>query len=341
MATSKSDGAGLERERIAASVVLPCIGITPQQRVLVCHDDYEFVSKSLISTGHTVHSWWRMATDSHTATPWPEPGPFDAGVLRLSKDKGAFEMALHATRSVLLPNAPLWVYGANDEGIKSATKIMQRVLTDVQTIDTRKHCRVVVGTTPDGTADVKGTLDAWSTSAELQHPEGSVTHTVFPGIFAKGSLDAATELLLKTMDAPQPGHRILDYACGAGVIGGWMARKEPSVAITQVDADAIAAVAAQRNLPNARTVVGASISVLEPDETFDIIASNPPIHIGKSRDYGVLRHFIVASKARLNPRGTMWLVVQRQADIAALLGRTFRSSGIAAEDSRFRVWKAY
>ena len=341
MATSKSDGAGLERERIAASVVLPCIDVDPEQRVLVCHDDYEFVSKNLLSRGHLVHSWWRMATEAHTASPWPDGGPFEAGVLRLSKDKGAFEMALHAARSVLLPNAPLWVYGANDEGIKSAGKVMQRVLSDVKTVDTRKHCRVVVGTTPNGSAGLKGTIEQWSQSAELHHQEGSVTHTVFPGIFAKGSLDPATKLLLKTMDAPQPSHSVLDYACGAGVIGGWMARKEPSVAITQIDADAVAAVAAHRNLPHARTLVGASLNVLEPDETFDVIASNPPIHIGKSRDYGVLRNLIVASKARLRPRGTVWLVVQRQADIAALLGRTFRKSGIAAEDGRFRVWKAY
>ncbi len=343
MAPGRTDGTGQERERVAASVVLPCIDPDDGSSILVCHDDYGFVGPVLASQGRTVHSWWRLATPGHGAAPWPDGGPHGSAVLRLSKDKTAFEMALHAVCSVLTEGASVWVYGANDEGIKSAPKVMSTVLTDVRTVDTRKHCRVLVGRTARGSTTIRSQLSDWVQTETLTHSDGPIDHTTYPGVFAKGKLDSATQLLIETMEAtrlPREADRVLDYACGAGVIGGWLKRRQPGIELTMLDADAVSATAAQKNVPDAHTVVGASLKDLEPCPPFNCIVSNPPIHVGKARDYGVLHTLIPASRAHLKPGGTLWLVVQRQADIEGLLARTFRKAGVAAEDGRFRVWRA-
>jgi 16S rRNA (guanine1207-N2)-methyltransferase len=340
MLTSKTDRAGLERERVAASVMLPCFESAPGSRVLAVDDDHALLSAPLAERGFEVDSWWRCATANHSATPWPETGPFDSAIVRLSKDKFAFEMALHAAISVLTPGGTLWVYGANDEGIKSTPKRMRAVLDNVETVDIRKHCRVLRGIRTDAITELKQHLNDWAWTETLEYADGPHEHTVFPGVFAKGKLDPATRLLLSAMPAPEPNSTGLDFACGAGVIGGALLRREASVTLTQLDADAVAAHAAGINVPQARTVVGASLASLPSEDRYDWIASNPPIHEGKARDYGVLRELVRGSRAKLNPRGSMWLVVQRQADLRALLKANFRKATAVVEDARFRVWKA-
>ena len=341
MATSKSDGNGINRERVAASVVVPTIQTRPGDRVLVCNDAHGFVSGPLRAEGCTVDSWRRRATVEHGATAWPKSGPYDAAVVRLEKDKHAFEMALHAVCSSLKTDAPLWVYGANNEGIKSAAKVMMPVLNGVNTVDTRRHCRVLMGRNRVPNHALRASIESWALRATLAFEHETIEHTVFPGVFAKGRLDPATALLVSCMDVPAPNSRVLDYACGAGVIGGWLLRRDKTLALTQLDADAVSATAAAINVPEAHTITAASLAALAPTDRFDCIVSNPPIHVGTARDYGVLRALIRVSPERLNPGGRLWLVVQRQADLGPLLEECFSSVTMAKDDGRFRVWAAH
>ena len=340
MAHSKTDGEGLERDRTVASVVAPCIDSTAGNHVLICNDDHACIADRLRENGAAVTSWWRLATSVHGARPWPLVDGYTAAVIRLPRDKGAFEFALHAACSVLPPSAPVWVVGANGEGIKSASRPMSTVLEGVETIDTRKHCRVLRGTTPiDGTG-LRKTLMDWASEVDLDIGDVRTTHTVFPGVFAKGRLDPATALLLDAMEPPTAGSKVLDYACGVGVIGGWLLRQDSTLDLTQLDADAVSAKAASINVHRATTVVGASLSALPPDALFDCIVSNPPIHVGTSRDYAVLRNLVAMSPKRLKPKGRLWIVVQRQAHVEPLLRSRFGRVAVVAEDRRFRVWLA-
>lgn len=340
MAYSKSDGKGLERDRTAASVLVPCIEATADGPVLICNDAHGFIAAGLRENGVSVASWWRLATVDHDARPWPQNGIYSAAVLRMPREKGAFELALHAACSVLPPNAPVWVVGANDEGIKSAPRLMGTVLQDVETMDTRKHCRVLRGATPMDCSLLRSTLGDWASVVQYAIGPEQIAHTVFPGVFAKGRLDPATALLLECIEPPPGGSEVLDYACGAGVIGGWLLRRDPTLALTQLDADAIAAEAASINVSGAHTIVGASLHALPGGTQYDCIVSNPPIHVGTSRDYGVLRDLVAMSPKRLKPRGKIWIVVQRQAHLEPLLRSRFGRVAIAAEDARFRVWVA-
>ena len=63
------------------------------------------------------HSRWSSATrPGQTAPPALE---FDGVTMRLQRDKGAFEMSLHMAAHRMPQGAPIYVYGHNDEGIKS------------------------------------------------------------------------------------------------------------------------------------------------------------------------------------------------------------------------------
>ncbi len=188
MSLNRHTGRGYERERTVAEVLLGAIDVPADSSLLVADDPYQFVFGEIRARIDSVSQYWRLASESHGATAWPSGGPYDAATLRLSKDKGAFEMALHAMASVLKSGAALWVYGANDEGIKSASKKLSLLFDGVETIDTRRHCRVIRGFRKDVPDRFRPTLSDWATEVEVDHLRGPLPHRVYPGIFAKGNM---------------------------------------------------------------------------------------------------------------------------------------------------------
>ena len=340
MTQSKTDGHGIERDRTAAEVLVGAIELPSAGAILVAHDKHDFVGSALEQAGADVHRWWRNATVQHGASAWPKGGPYAGAVLRLSKDKEAFHMALHAVISVLLPGAPLWVYGANDEGIKSANKPIAILLGTVTTIDTRRHCRVLEAHKPADVLDLRGTLGDWTRRVTLEHPTGEVEQNSYPGLFAKGGLDAGTAMLLEVLRTPGPGLTVLDFACGAGVIGNNLLSREPAIQLHLIDSDAVAVEATRENVPKGEVHTGASLTQLPAALRFDLIVSNPPIHDGKARDYTVVRDLIKNARSRLNRGGALWLVAQRQVPVGNLLEERLAKTRAIHEDGQFKVWRA-
>ncbi len=345
----KTEGRATERETTAAEVALGALlertdDLTAGARVLVADDPNGQLARGIADAGGQPTSWWRMADLDHGATPWPSlpegVAAFDLATLRLSKDKEAFEMALHAVASVLRPGGVLLFYGANDEGIKSASKRIAAVFGDTDTVEARRHCRVLRTTRPDALLDPKPTLDAWARTVDLEFRDGPVPQRSYPGVFAKGRLDEGTAALLDVLPTPAARSRVLDFACGAGVIAGALKRAEPTLEVQLLDADAVAAAAARHNVPGALVRIGASWSALPAYQRYDLIVSNPPIHTGKERDYGVLRRLIEGAPGRLTDEGAMWLVLQRQVPVEEELWLRFDEVQCEWEDSRFRVWRA-
>jgi 16S rRNA (guanine1207-N2)-methyltransferase len=340
MSLDRFDGRSQDRERTVADVLLGALDIGPDGHVLIADDGFGFVGDALSEDGHVIHRWWRVATERHGANVWPSGGPFSAATLRLSKDKGAFEMAVCALASVLQPGAHLWIYGANDEGIKSAHKRLGTWFDPVVTADIRSHCRVVRATRTGHSDGLRGTLDDWLCSVNLAFPDGDVAHHSYPGVFAKGKLDPGTAALLSVLPQPAVSSHILDYACGAGVIGAALQRREPSVRLTLIDADAIAVDVAKKNVPNAVVEVGADPMNISQHAPFDLIVSNPPIHDGKERNYRVVRRLIESAARHLKPGAALWMVVQRQVPVAEPLQEHLAAATCVRDDGRFQVWRA-
>jgi len=130
-----------------------------------------------------------------------------------------------------------------------------------------------------------------------------------PGVFSSRGLDKGTAVLLPALPSPLPGSSCLDLGCGWGPIAMAMAAREPSATVWATDvnerARRLADANARRNgLNNVRVVDPES---LPRDCTFALIASNPPVRIGRAP---MLRMLLDAT-ASLTPDGEAWLVVSR------------------------------
>ena len=296
---------------------------------------------ALISArGHNAAIWNRRKTGASPAAAWPPMGPFETVLVRLPKARDEQDMTVHAALSVLEPAGQLIVYGGNDEGIRSAAKVVEAATGGVTTLAVRGHGRVLSAQKPEQAGAVKGTLQAWRMTSPMQIGASTRDWITYPGVFAAGRLDEGTALLLGALPPLPSRARVVDYGCGSGVIGAAVLAQEPTIALDMLDVDALAIEAARENVPGARSFLGTSLADAGR-EGYDLIISNPPLHQGIAEDHSLLQRLIADAPAHLRPNGMLQIVVQRRMPLDRLLAEHFGSADVVAENGRFRVWRVH
>ena len=184
----------------------------------------------------------------------------------------------------------------------------------------------------------------------------TVPWVTYPGLFAGGVWDVMTAFLLRSTPASAFRSRdvskpfaFLDFCSGSGTIAAAARLLAPSDArIVCLDADAVALEAARENLgSDARVSFVASdgwsgLPAGEGDdaETFDLVASNPPVHLALQPDFTVLRALVEGCGRRLKPGGQCWFVAQRYVPVGAICADAgAEGAECVAADDRFAVWR--
>ena len=131
-----------------------------------------------------------------------------------------------------------------------------------------------------------------------------------PGLFSPGHLDRGTAAMLSVVRF-EPGLKVLDLGCGAGVVGILAARKCGDQNVTMVDIDPEAVEVARLNaenngVPGVTCLMSDGFRQLD-QSGFDLILSNPPYQ----SDFQVAKHFIEKGFNRLKLGGSMFMVTKR------------------------------
>ena len=134
-----------------------------------------------------------------------------------------------------------------------------------------------------------------------------LTFVVDTGTFSSHGLDPGTALLIENLTL-RPTDRVLDLGCGWGAVGVAAAKSVPEGNVVLTDVNRRAARLARENLErnrvkNAEVRVG-SLFAPVANETFDVIATNPPFHAGRAL---VLR-ILSGALSHLAPDGRVVLV---------------------------------
>jgi len=328
-------------DRAADELIVRCLSaIDLQGNVLLACHRAEGLRSVIADRGLGHCSWHRRLSRGGQAQPWPTGGPYDAVFLRLPKAKAEQEMAAHACLSVAAPEGQLFVYGGNEEGIRSFTGTLAQLCGHVETLATRGHGRVLAGRRPGDVARLKSSLTAWRSVARIQLGGLARDWTSYPGIFAADRIDEGTALLIGVLPPLPPGARVLDYGCGSGVIGASALAQEPSLVLDLLDADSVALEAARENVPGACILLGDSLADAAGAGRYDAILSNPPLHEGFVEDHSLLEQLIADAPDRLAPGGMLQLVVQRRVPLDRMLARHFEDVAVVAGNGRYRVWQA-
>ena len=276
--------------------------------------------------------------EQHTFAPtYQSPADFDGAVLYMPKSKAQAQMLLANIASCLKPGATILMVGENKSGIKSAPKLLDDYSTQINKVDSARHCAVYGGQIDKPTENFD--LQKWQSILTLNVAGVSYQICSLPGVFSHGELDAGTRLLLESIDKVGSGN-LLDFACGTGIIGCFLGLKNPQSTVVMTDVSALAIYCATKSaeLNGLEVQVIPSNGLAEITGRFDGIYTNPPFHTGIQTDYSVTETFINQLKPRLKPAGSLTLVANKFLRYSQLLEQKFSSVYALAQTTKFSVY---
>lgn len=128
------------------------------------------------------------------------------------------------------------------------------------------------------------------------------------GVFSKRGLDFGTRTLLETIPIDKIEGDVLDFGCGYGPIGIYVAFK------TKSNVDMIDVNLRSLNLAKKNALLNkANVNIFESGiyknitKKYNYIISNPPIRVGKK----VLYEILFGAKEHLKSNGELWIVINK------------------------------
>jgi 16S rRNA (guanine1207-N2)-methyltransferase len=244
-------------------------------------------------------------------------------ILNLPREKELLTMMLHAVSSGLSPDSRLWLVGENKAGIKSARRYLEQFFRQVSKLDSARHCALFEARQPcpGGHFEPGSYARQW----QATFAGHSLNVISLPGVFAHGRLDQGSQMLLDALEGLQPTGKILDFACGSGVIGCSLLAANSGIKLTLLDVSAIALESSRRTLEmnSLQAHLLPSDGLDQVEGKFDWIVSNPPFHRGVRNDLDIAASFFAAAGTFLTRNGRIIIVCNRHLPYAKWLQTHF------------------
>lgn len=163
----------------------------------------------------------------------------------------------------------------------------------------------------------------------------------YPGVFSANTIDFATQFLLQNLHLRQDEERILDLACGNGILGYAAHIQAPHSEIHLQDDSLLAIESARLNLesPNAHFHYNDNLDGLEEDY-FDLILSNPPFHFEFEINIEVAISLFHHARRCLKPSGRFLCVANQHLNYKTHLEKIFDTVKVMAENRKYVVYEA-
>ncbi|MFG0380050.1 methyltransferase [Pseudomonas sp. zbq_18] len=263
---------------------------------------------------------------------------FDGAVLFLPKSRELTDYLLQALATRLAGRA-LYLVGEKRGGIERAAKQLS-AFGKPRKLDSARHCQLWQVTIEN--APAAPDLHALAQRFELQLADGPLQVLSLPGVFSHGRLDRGSALLLEHLDNLPPGH-LLDFGCGAGVLGATLKRRYPQSQVSMLDVDAFAVESSRLTLAanglDAEVIAGDGIDAAP--KGLAAIISNPPFHTGVHTDYQASEHLLRQAARHLDKGGELRLVANSFLKYPPLIEQHLGPCTILNEGDGFRIYNAH
>ena len=267
----------------------------------------------------------------------PAEREFHSALLFLPKSRELTEYLLNAL-AARLNGRELFLVGEKRAGIERAAKQLA-AFGQARKLDSARHCQlwqVRVEHTP-----AAPNLHSLAQRYELQLADGPLSVLSLPGVFSHGRLDVGSALLLEHLDGLPSGH-ILDFGCGAGVLGAALKRRYPDSQITLLDVDAFAVESSRLTLAanglEAEVISGDGIDAAPTG--LSAILSNPPFHQGVHTHYQATEHLLRQASRHLAKQGELRLVANSFLKYPPLIEQHLGTCHTLIDAKGFRIYRA-
>ena len=261
-------------------------------------------------------------------------------IVNLPRQKALLGMLLDCAADLLSEGGRLWLAGENKAGIKSADKILNLHFRQLRKLDNARHCSLFEASEILSQRPFKPSTyrQAW----KLDCKDSGIDVISYPGVFAPGRLDPGTALLLQALATMDLQGDVLDFACGAGIIGSCIGANHAPAMVTMLDSNALALKACKETLAanqlHGRVLASDGLSELEGN--FDIIVSNPPIHTGIKTDNHLSMRLLETVHEHIKAGGLLILVTNIHLPYENWLSRKFKGFRQLLANDSYKVFVA-
>jgi 16S rRNA (guanine1207-N2)-methyltransferase len=306
---------------------------------------------SALSFNHALNRTLHSNLDNSPAASFAEPMSwikppeswFDLVIMRIPRQTDYLVWLLRWINQVLDP-AGLIIAGGMIKHLPDRGAEVFAELVNTRTVTrARKKARVIIA--KPGQKTLQGWGDDWQ---GYDVPETRLRVNALPAVFSRRKLDIGTRELLpfvrqRAAGLP-PGSRILDLACGNGVLGLVALVQRPDLEVTFSDVSSQAVLSArynvERRFPGARAHFAHCDGLPAAASGFDLILLNPPFHEGGVVGDHIALTLLEQSAAMLAPAGRLLLVGNRHLGYHRTLKQFFSRVHQLASTPKFVVFAA-
>ncbi|CAV19661.1 MULTISPECIES: 16S rRNA (guanine(1207)-N(2))-methyltransferase RsmC [Vibrio] len=261
----------------------------------------------------------------------------DLVMLYWPKAKAEAEFLLAMLFAKLGKDTEIVVVGENRSGVKSIEK-MFAPYGKVVKYDSARRCSFYWGQCFEQPPAFN--LQEWFKTYTVNIGEQSLTVKSLPGVFSHGQFDVGSQLLLDTL--PKLKGKVLDFGCGAGVLGAVMASRHPDIELEMCDISAFAVASSQATL-EANGLTGnvfASDVYSDTSKDYQFIISNPPFHSGLDTSYSATETLLAQAPNHMKRSGEMIIVANSFLKYIPIIEQAFGKCATLNKTTKFAIYHA-
>lgn len=279
----------------------------------------------------------KLGVDSQFGVEFNNSLNADLLLLYWPKAKSEAAYLLNMMSSKLGKGSEIVVVGENRSGVKSIEKMFAE-FGPINKYDSARRCSFYWGR-----CDIDApafNLDSHFKEYQVQLGEQCIKVKSLPGVFSHGEFDLGTQLLLDTL--PKLKHKVLDFGCGAGIIGAAMKLKNPNIELEMCDVSAFAVESSKRTL-EANGLSGRVFATdVYSEAAFDyqFIVSNPPFHSGLDTSYSATETLLSNAPKHLKRNGELVIVANSFLKYPPIIEKAFGACETLNKTNKFVIYHA-
>ncbi|WP_194438025.1 16S rRNA (guanine(1207)-N(2))-methyltransferase RsmC [Vibrio fluminensis] len=261
----------------------------------------------------------------------------DMVLLYWPKAKAEADYLLAMLMAKLGKDTEIVVVGENRSGVKSIEK-MFKPYGIINKFDSARRCSFYWGQCMQSVKPFN--MQEWFKTYSVNYQEHTLTIKSLPGVFSHGEFDIGSKLLLDTLPTLQD--KVLDFGCGAGVIGSVMATLNPSIELEMCDISALAIESSKATLTanNLQGKVFASDVYSDCADDYQFIVSNPPFHSGLDTSYSATETLLKDAPKQLKSNGELLIVANSFLQYPPIIEQAFGKCDTLNKTNKFAIYYA-
>jgi 23S rRNA (guanine1835-N2)-methyltransferase len=260
-------------------------------------------------------------------------------ILKNPKSLNYLEYQLQLISSGYEKGIPVLAADMNKDIHSSTVDLFEHYLKDVKTSLAWKKARLIQGET-------EGTVTAINQYPVSYKPLEETFEVInYPNLFAHGRLDPGTAFLVANFPYVAAKDKVVDLACGDGILALKGASKWPEASFLCVDESTLAIKSAKESFEKSgfpNPVEFRVCDILEGVEknTADLVLCNPPFHDNHSLTTATAMKMFRESQAVLKEGGELFVVSNRHLGYENQLGKMFSKAQIIKSNKKFSIIRA-